>query len=97
MLRSDIMNELHDKNCLTNAGASEESDLSASGVRSNQIDHFDTGFQNLGGSLLLIEFRSRTMYRPELLISHRSWIVVNRLPKHVEHAPKALIANGNLD
>ncbi len=43
----DIIDELHDQHGLADAGAAEEADLAAFGVRRQEIDNLDAGFENL--------------------------------------------------
>ena len=97
MLGSNIMNQLHDKNCLTYAGTAKEADLTAAGIWSNQIYDLDTGLKNLSGSFLLIKFRSWTMNRPELLVAYWSRIMVNSSAQNVEYTAKASVAYWNLN
>ena len=43
----DVVDELHDQHGLADAGAAEQADLAALGVRRQQIDDLDAGVQNL--------------------------------------------------
>ena len=47
MLRRDVINQLLNQNCLSDAGAAEQSGLTALGVRRNQIDDLDSGLIHL--------------------------------------------------
>ena len=55
MLICNIVDKLLDKDCLTNACASEKADLTALEVRTDKVDYLDTCFEYLvSGSLLFV-------------------------------------------
>ena len=47
------MDQLLDQHGLAHAGAAEQADLAALGVRSQQVDDLDAGLQNFSCGLLL--------------------------------------------
>ena len=60
----DVVNQLLNQHGLAHAGATEQANLTALGVGTDQIDDLDAGFQNLGGRLLLLVAGSGTVDRP---------------------------------
>ena len=59
-----IVDQLHDKNCLTYTGTAEQTDLTTLCIRADQVNDLDTCFQDLCCRCLLFVRRSRTMDRP---------------------------------
>ena len=55
MLSCDVLNQLLNKDCLTNTGTTEQTDLTTFRIRCKKVDNLDTCFQNLYGRLLLFE------------------------------------------
>ena len=47
VLLGDVVDQFHDGDGLADAGAAEQSDLSAARVRANEIDDLDAGLENL--------------------------------------------------
>src|SRR5690606_19171396 len=55
----DVVDQLHDQNRLANAGAAEEADLTALGVRREEVNNLNTGHQNFRFRGLIREIRGR--------------------------------------
>ena len=51
----DVVDQLHDQHGLADAGAAEQADLAALGVRREQVDDLDAGDEDLGFGRLLDE------------------------------------------
>jgi hypothetical protein len=51
----DVVDELHDEDGLADAGAAEQADLAAAGVRGEQVDDLDARLEHLGRGRLLRE------------------------------------------
>jgi hypothetical protein len=49
----DVVDQLHDQHGLADAGAAEQADLAALGVRRQQVDDLDAGDEDLGVRRLL--------------------------------------------
>jgi hypothetical protein len=47
VLLGDVVDELHDEHGLADAGAAEQADLAAAGVRGEQVDDLDAGLEHL--------------------------------------------------
>ena len=46
MLFGNVVDKLLDQNCLADTCAAEQTDLTASRIRRDQVDDFDAGFRN---------------------------------------------------
>lgn len=57
MSLGDVVDEFLDQHGLANTSTSEETDFSTTGVRSEEIDDLDTGFEHLSGCRLVDEWR----------------------------------------
>ena len=55
----DVVDQLHDQNGLADAGAAEQADLAALGVRRQQVDDLDAGDEDLRFRRLIREGRRR--------------------------------------
>ena len=96
MLLGDVVDELHDEDRLADAGAAEQADLAALGVRRDQVDDLDAGLEDLGGGFLLVVCGRGTVDRPALLrLGGRH--IVNRLAQQVENAAQRCVADGHGD
>ena len=67
MLRGDTVDHLGDEHGLADAGTTEQADLAALGVRSQQVHHLDAGLKHLGGRGLVFEARGVSVDGPFLL------------------------------
>ncbi len=71
----DIVDEFHDEHGLADAGAAEEADFAALGIRREEIDDLDAGLENLrfrrligvGGRRLMDRPARRRIDRPRLI------------------------------
>ena len=63
MRLGDVVDQLHDQHGLADAGAAEQADLAALGIRRQQIDDLDAGHQNFGLGGLFDEFGRFAMDR----------------------------------
>ena len=68
MLCGDILDQLLDQHCLTYAGASEKTDLTALGVRSQKVDNLDSGLQDLHCRTLLFKAGRISVNHPVFLL-----------------------------
>ena len=55
MLGSDILDQLLDKDCLTNTGTTEQTNLTTFCIWSKKVDNLDTCFQDLNCRFLLFK------------------------------------------
>src|SRR5678815_3614279 len=62
----DVVDELHDDDGLADAGAAEETDLSALHERSDEVDDLDARLEDLGLRLEVDEVRTLAVNRPAL-------------------------------
>ena len=90
------MDQFLDEDGLTNAGAAEQTDFTALGVRCQQVDDLDTGFQDLNYRTLVTERRCRTVNRP-LFVGLDFTGIVNRLTQHIEHSAQGRCAYRHLN
>ncbi len=96
MRLGDVVDELHDQHGLADAGAAEQADLAAFGVRREQVDNLDAGDKDLGLGGLIDIGGSGRVDRP-LLGSVDGAGLVDRLAHHVHDAPERLVADGDGD
>ena len=92
----DVVDQFHDQHGLADAGAAEQADLAALGVRREQIDDLDAGDENLGfGRLLGVGRR--------VLVDRAAWLgldragLVDRIADDVDDAAERLVADRNRD
>ena len=55
MLGSDILDQLLDKDCLTNTGTTEQTDLTTFCIRCKKVDNLDSCLKNLYNRTLLFK------------------------------------------
>ena len=55
MLGSDILDQLLDKDCLTNTGTTEQTNLTTFGIWCKKVDNFDTCLQDLNCRFLFFK------------------------------------------
>ena len=89
VMRGDIVNELLDDHGLSDAGASEESDLPTLGIWFQEVDHFDPCFQNFGLGLLLGKRGGRSMDGPRGLRLNRP-LTVHGFAEHIDQSAQGL-------
>ncbi len=84
MLSGDRADQLHDDHGLAGTGAAKDARLTAFRKGSDQIDHFDAGFEDLHARGLLRKRRRRTMDRVARGRVDGS-LFVNGFAQHVEN------------
>jgi len=92
----DVVNQLHNHDRLADTGTAEEADLATLGVRLNQINHFDTGGQNLLLDRLLDKLGGVTVNGVHLGHVDRATLV-DGLANHVDNPAQATLAHRHLD
>ena len=96
MLLGDVVDELKNRDGLSDAGAAEQSDLAAFHVRSEQVDDLDARLKNLGLGDELGQLRGFAVNR-----KHRGGLdrrqVILGFAEHVHQAAEAGLADGHGD
>ena len=93
----DVVDQLLDQHRLADAGAAEQADLAAAGVRREQVDDLDAGLEDLRLRLEVLEQRRRAVDRPALGALGDLLALVDRLAQHVEDAAQRDVADGHRD
>jgi len=83
VVERDVINELHDDDCLADTGAPEEADLPTFRVGFQQVHHLDPGLQHFGLRFLFVKRRSQPMNGVCFLGLDRPE-VIHRLTQHVD-------------
>ena len=96
MFQSDVVDQLHDDDGFADAGAAEQSDLSAAQIGLEQVDNLDPALEHLQLRGLFIKSRRLPVDRPFLRGVHRTH-VVHGLADDVHHAAQRLISHRDLD
>ena len=89
-------NQLLNEDSLSDTSTSEETNLSTTSVRSQQVDNLDTSDEDLSGGGLLGELRGVGVDGVELG-SLDGTTLVNGVTSDVHDATKSAVTNGNLD
>ena len=84
----DVVDQLHDQHGLADAGAAEQADLAALGVRREQVHDLDAGDENFRFGRLVGVERRVLMDRALLRGLHRARLV-DRIADHVDDAAEA--------
>ena len=92
VLGGHVMDQLLDQHSLAHAGAAEQADLAALGVRSQQVDDLDAGLQNLSCGLLLCKAGCLAVDGPVRQLVH-SALAVNGAAQRVEHTAQCALAH----
>ncbi len=92
----DVVDEFLDEHGLAHAGAAEEADLAALGVRREKVHDLDAGDEDFGFRRLLGEFRCGGVDRTAGLGLHRACLV-DRLADHVHDAAEGFVTHRNGD
>ena len=92
----DVVDQFHDQDRLADAGAAEEADLAALGIRADQVDDLDPRLKDLRCGQLILKSRRGAVDRPAFLRA-RSGHVVDRLTEQVEHAAETFLADRHRD
>ena len=96
MLGCHVVDQFLNQHRLAQSRTSEETGLSSLGVGSQQVDHLDAGFENLGRSLKFIERDGVGVNRTVLLhLCGRQ--LVDGFTQQVEHASQNFLTHRNLD
>src|SRR5574343_79658 len=85
VLLRDVVDELHHVDGLAHTGAAEQTDLTALGERTDQVDHLDAGFQQIHGGGQLVELRSGLVNGTQLIGFDRTGFV-DRATEHIHDA-----------
>ena len=96
MCRCHVVDQLHDKDCFSNAGTTEQTDFSALGIRADQVNDLDSGFEDLRCRNLFLIGRRIAVDRP-FFCCFRCRLIVYGLTEQVEHAAQALLSDRNGD
>ena len=96
MLFGHVVDQLHNQNGLTDAGATEQACLAALGVRLEEVDDLDTGLEHLDIGGLLVEPRRLAVNRQAMLGVDRSFIV-DRLAEDVQDPAERLAPDRHHD
>ena len=83
--RCHVVDQLHDKDCFSNAGTTEQTDFSALGIRADQVNDLDSGFEDLRCRNLFLIGRRIAVDRP-FFCCFRCRLIVYGLTEQVEHA-----------
>lgn len=89
-------NQLLNEDSLSDTSTSEETNLSTTSVRSQQVDNLDTGDEDLSGGGLLGELRGVGV-DGGVLGGLDGTTLVNGVTSDVHDATKSAVTNGNLD
>src|SRR6266478_557715 len=92
----DVVDELHDDDCLPDASTTERADLAALQEGTDQIDHLDARGEHLGGGGLVHQRGRRAVYRIVFLRLDRA-AFVDGAAGHVEHATQHAVADRHAD
>ena len=96
MLDRDVADEFLNENGLADARAAEEADLSALGVRCDEVDDLNACLENLGYRLLVLEARCLAVDWAALGGFHGATLV-DGVSRDIEHATKGLLSDGDGD
>ena len=96
MLSRNVADQLLNEDGFADTGTAEQTDLSALGVRRNQINDLDAGLQDFLYRTLIRKFRRLAVNFPALCI-RKAFLSVNGISQYVEQAAKVLISDRNLD
>ena len=96
VLLGEVVDELLDEHGLADAGAAEEADLAALGVRREEVDDLDAGLEHLGRRHEVLDARGGPVDRPALLELDVAG-EVDRLAEEVEDPPERPVADRHGD
>ncbi len=86
----DIVDQLHDGDGLADAGAAEQTDLAAPGIRRQQVDDFDAGDEDLRLGRLFGIGRGRLVNGAPFLV-HNGSCFIHGLADHVDDASERAV------
>ena len=84
MFCSDVMNQFHNQYGFTNAGTTEETNLTTLYIRGNKVNDLDACFQDVCFWRQVIEFRGWAVNRPMIFSFYFCWIMVYGFTQNVE-------------
>jgi hypothetical protein len=84
MLLGQVADQLLDDHGLADAGAAEQPDLAALGVRGEQVDHLDPGLEHLGRRRQVLDGRRDAVDRPALDVVGERRPEIDRVAEQVE-------------
>ena len=96
MFLGNVVDQLLDQDGLAHARTAEQTNLAALGIRAQQVDDLDAGFQNGTGCGLFIKGR-RLAVNGHLFLGLHIPQSVNGLSQDIEHAPQNVFAHWRLD
>ncbi len=96
MLLGDVIDELHDYDGLSDAGAAEQADLPAFQEGLDEIDDLHASLEHFGSCRLLVKCRCRPVDRISLLVVDGTELI-DGFADHIHHSPKRAAAHGNGD
>ncbi len=92
----DVVDELHDKHGLAHTCTAEEADLAALAVGLEQVDHLDSGIEDLGADGELVEF-GRGLVDGTQVLAIEFGQTVDGVADDVEQTSFHLFAGGDSD
>jgi len=96
VLLGEVVNELLNQDGLADAGAAEQADLAALGVRREQVDDLDAGLEHLRRRSQVLDVRRIAMDGPTFLdLDGRT--LIDRLAEQVEDASERDVADRDRD
>ena len=90
----NVVNEFLDKHCFSDTCSSEQSNFSTSRVRSQQIHHLDSCYQDFSSTSLIFKGRSFSVNRV-VLFSVQWTSFINWFSNHIHNSAKSFRANWN--
>ncbi len=96
MFNRDVVDQLLDNDRLAHARSAERAHFSAFGKRTDQIDDFDSGLENLRFCVLLHEIRRWAMNRIAFGEFYRP-AVINRIPGNIKKPTEHTFAHWDRD
>ena len=96
MLRGNVLDQLLDQHSLADTGATEQTNLTALGIRSQKVNNFNSCLQHLNSRTLLLKARCIPVNAPVLFILKR-FAFINSISQHIEQTPQRFFTNRNLN
>jgi hypothetical protein len=97
VLAGHVVNQLLDQHRLAETGAAEQPDLSALDERCEQIDHLETGLEDLDLRGELGELRRVAVDRPALGVRGRGRLLIDGLTDDIPDPSQRDVADGDGD
>ena len=94
MIIRDVIDQLFDQDCFADAGATEQTDLAALGIRADQVNDLDAGFKNFRRRHLLLKGRCWAVDAP-VLRGIGCGLIVNWISQQVKHTADAAFSDRN--